>query len=412
MPIHSHTFENGLVLVAEPMLSLESAAFTLFVPVGAAYDPPERAGLSNLTCEMALRGCGDRDSREFVEVLEDLGVEGGESVSVSHTSYRVATLAENLIPALGIYADLLRRARLPDSELDQGRLVAVQELRSVEDEPAHKVLLELRRSHYPEPWGRPHQGDLAGLEAITHGDIRQHYGSGYRPNGTILGVAGRFDWAKLRDAVAELFEDWQPTEVDEPSTGVLQTACRHLPHDSNQTQIGVAFPSVPFHHEDYFKAWGAVGVLSDGSSSRLFTEVREKRGLCYAVNASPRSLKKLGSVFCYAGTTSERAQETLDVMLDELVRLGEGIEAFELDRLKARMKSSLIMAQESSIGRSSAIARDWYYLDRARTLDEIGELVDELTPESINGYLAEHRPADFSVVTLGLKPLEIPVGLS
>jgi predicted Zn-dependent peptidase len=193
---------------------------------------------------------------------------------------------------------------------------------------------------------------------------------------------------------------------------VLQTASRHLPHDSNQTQIGVAFPSVPYQHEDYFKAWGAVGVLSDGSSSRLFTEVREKRGLCYAVNASPRSLKQLGSVFCYAGTTSERAQETLDVMLNELVRLGDGIEAFELDRLKARMKSSLIMAQESSIGRSSAIARDWYYLDRARTLDEIGELVDELTPESINGYLAEHRPADFTVVTLGLKPLEIPVGLS
>ncbi|MDH3718306.1 MAG: insulinase family protein, partial [Planctomycetota bacterium] len=191
MPIHSHTFDNGLTLVAEPMMWLESVAFTFLVPVGAAYDVPDRSGLSNLTCELALRGCGGRDSRQFIEALEELGIEGGESVGVSHTSLRGATLARNLAPALAVYADLLRDATLPEDELEQGRHVAVQELRSVEDEPAHKVMMELRRSHYPDPWGRPHQGDMPGLEAITIDDIRKQYASGYRPNGTILGVAGR-----------------------------------------------------------------------------------------------------------------------------------------------------------------------------------------------------------------------------
>jgi predicted Zn-dependent peptidase len=117
-------------------------------------------------------------------------------------------------------------------------------------------------------------------------------------------------------------------------------------------------------------------------------------------------------VFCYAGTTAERAQETLDVTIRELQRLGDGIEPNELDRLKARIKSSLIMQQESSSARSGAIAREWYHLGRARTLDEIGGLIDALTSHSINGYLRSNPPRDLLVVTLGPEPLEVPVGVS
>jgi predicted Zn-dependent peptidase len=407
MTIHLHQFANGLVLVGQPMSSLESVAFSFLVPVGAVYDPPDRAGLSNLTCEMALRGCGDRDSRQFIEALEDLGVESGESVSISHSSYRGATLAANLFPALEIYADLLRKPVLPEDELEQARQVAIQEVRSIDDEPAHKVMLELRRSHYPDPWGRPQQGDMAGLEAIDIDNVRQHFAASYRPNGTILGVAGRFDWDKLVDFVKGLLGDWPRADLDEPPTGELNIVNRHINHDTNQTQIAIAYRSVPYNDADYFQAWGSVGVLSDGFSSRLFTEVREKRGLCYSISASPRSLKHCGSVFCYAGTSADRAQETLDVTLHELVRLADGIEPIELARLKARMKSSLIMAQESSAARSGAIARDWYYLERTRTLEEVGEIVDALSPESINAYLAAHPPRDFTVVTLGPKPLEM-----
>jgi predicted Zn-dependent peptidase len=412
MPIHRHIYENGLVLVAEPILALESFSFSILVPAGAAYDPEDRAGLSNLTCEMALRGCGDRDSRQFIEDLEALGIESGESVSVSHTTYRGATLASNLYDGLTIYADLLRRPLLPTDQFEQGRQVALQELRSLEDEVSQLVMIELRRRHYPDPWGRPFQGDLEGLNSATSEDVRNHFSAGYRPNGTIIGVSGRFDWQQLQSAVGELLGDWPRGEWSEPPIGALQTQHGHIAHDSNQTQIAIAYPSVAYNHPDYFEAWGAVGVLSDGSSSRLFTEVREKRGLCYTVAASPRSLKDCGSVFCHAGTTADRAQETLDVMMSELLRLADGIEPLELERLKARMKSSLIMSQESSMARAGAIARDWYYLEDVRTLDEISQLVDALTPESINAYLVDHPPSGFSVVTLGPSPLEVPVGVS
>ena len=155
-----------------------------------------------------------------------------------------------------------------------------------------------------------------------------------------------------------------------------------------------------------------MGVLSDGTSSRLFNEVREKRGLCYAVHAHCHSFRDRGSVICYSGTTTDRAQETLDVVIEELTRLVHGIEAQELDRLKARIKSALIMQQESSAARSGSIAADWYYLERVQTLEEIGRIIDELSCDSINAYLAEHPPSNFTIVTVGEKQLEMPLGIS
>jgi predicted Zn-dependent peptidase len=403
---------GGLVVVAEPMTWLESAAFALMVPAGCACDPSDRSGLASFTCEMALRGAGDRDSRRFICDLDNLGVHWNDSVNDAHTVYRGATLSANLPAALAIFADVLRRPRLPADQLEATRQVMFQELRAVEDEPAQKVMIELRRRHYPRPWGRPSQGEREALEAMTLRDVREHFDKRYRPNGAVLAVAGRFDWPQLQDTAELLFGDWEPGDDAQIREEPWARAHGHLPHDSNQTQIGISYQSVPYRHPDYFQAWGAVGVLSGGMSARLFTEVRERRGLCYAVYATYHYLRDRAGVFCYAGTSADRAQETLDVTLAELVRLGRGVEAHELDRLKARIKSALIMQQESSSTRSAAIARDWYHLGRVRSLDEIGRLVDELTCESINAYLAEHPPGDFTVVTLGPRELEVPIGVS
>jgi predicted Zn-dependent peptidase len=410
--IYSHTYESGLVLVAEQIKSLESAAFTFLLPAGCAYEPEPLAGLASLTAELTLRGSGNRSSRRFIEDLENLGVEHGQAVSTTHASYSGATLAGNLLPALGIHADLLRRPHLDAAQLEAARMVVLQELRGIEDEPGQKVMLELRRHQYPDPWGRSSQGEEAALTAIDLAQIRGYFAEHFHPNGAILGVGGNFDWPRLKDHVGKLFDDWTPRNVPEPATGRTLEKFRHIEHESNQTQIGIGFDSLPYRHPDYFQSWGAVGVLSGGTSARLFIEVREKRGLCYSVYATMHTLRDRGCVLCYAGTSAERAQETLDVTLSELVRLADGVEAGELDRLKARMKSSLIMQQESSIARSGAIARDWYHLGRVRTMDELNRLLDDLSCQSINAYLAAHPPGDFTIVTLGSQPLEVPRGVS
>jgi len=406
--IKSCTFPNGLVLVAEPLAGRQSAAFTFLVPAGCALEPAGHEGLSGFACEMVQRGCGPRDHRQFVLDLDHLGVERTESVGHAHLMFGGATVAENLAPALAIYADLLRRPHLPEEHLESVRSLLLQELQSVEDEPSQKLMIELRRAHYGDPWGRPTQGRREALETIGIDDIRRFFHQRFRPNGAILGVAGRFDWQQLQQTVGELLGDWQQQQELPPAEGDGRAAYRHLTYKSQQTQIGLAWPSVPYRHPDYFRAWGAVGVLSGGMSARLFTEVRERRGLCYSVYAYYHTLRHRGAVLCYAGTTAARAQETLDVLAAEVRRLAQGIEAHELARLKARMKSALVMQQESSFARSSAIARDWYHLGRARTLEEIDRLVEELSCENINAYLREHPPGDFTVVTLGPEELEMP----
>jgi len=409
--ILTHRFENGLSLVVEPMEWLESAAFCVLVPNGCQRDPTDRLGLSNFSCEMLQRGAGSRDSRQFVEALEKLGVERGSSVSNSHTSIAGAMPAKNIDDALGIFADLLRHPHLPADQLEEGRMVCFQEVRSIEDDLQQKTMMELRRRYYPDPFGRSCQGTVESIESISIDDIRQFFESTYGPTETILSVAGNVDWPRLRDRVGELFGDWQPREIPELTQTPAEGSYSHIAHESQQTQIALAFPSVPYSHDDYFQARGAVGVLSDGMSSRLFTEVREKRGLCYSVFATMHSLQDRGSVVCYAGTSTDRSQETLDVLIGELLRLPEGIEEDELTRLKAQVKSGLIMQQESSRSRAAAIALDWYHLNRVRTLDEISAIINGLSVDSITAYLADYPPRDMCIVTLGEKQLEVPGGV-
>jgi predicted Zn-dependent peptidase len=411
-PIYTHEFDNGLVLLAEPMDWLESAAFSLLVPAGCCRDPDDRLGLANLTCELVQRGAGSRDSRQFVSDLELLGADTSASVLIAHTCFGGAMPAESLFPTLGIYADVVRRPHLPGDQLDDARLSCIQEIRSIEDDLGQKAFQELRRLVYGEPQGRWAAGTLAGVEAAAEGDVRACFEATYRPRGAILSVAGKFDWTALRDRAAELFADWEARPLPELGDVAAAERFQHVPQTSSQTHIAIGYPSVPYSHPDYYEARAAIGVLSDGMSSRLFTEVRENRGLCYAVQASCHSLRDRGSVLCYAGTTTERAQETLDVVLAELLRLGDGIAQDELDRLKAKLKSSVIMSQESSTARSNAIAADWYHLGRVQTVDEVRAIIDGLDCDRINLYLASHPPRDFRIVTVGQQPLEIPVGIS
>jgi predicted Zn-dependent peptidase len=143
-------------------------------------------------------------------------------------------------------------------------------------------------------------------------------------------------------------------------------------------------------------------------SSRFFTEVRENRGLSYAVWATNASTQNYGAVLCYAGTGADRAQQTLDVMAAELLKLPEGIYADELARVKIRIKSGLVMQQESSPARAASNAGDWYYLGRVQTLDEVEQIIDALTVDQINAYLAAHPPRKFTIVTLGQEKLTTP----
>ena len=379
-PILIEQFPNGLTLLAEPMATVRSAAFNFLVPAGCMHDPPDRLGLSALLAEMISRGAGSRSSRELMIAFNSLGLDRAESSGTLHLRLAGSTLARNLIPALELYADVILRPHLPEAELEPAQELALQELAGLEDEPRQKVLLEVKRRHFPAPLGRSHHGVAEHIEATTIADVRSFWERLVQPRGAILSVAGSIEWQPPRDAVSRLFSAARDAVPGVFARGVRtrgppQPGARplprreHLTKTTQQTQIGIAYPSVPITHPDYYTAVGAVSVLSGGMSARLFTEVREKRGLCYAVWASHQMLREHACVFCYAGTTNERAQETLDVTLAELARLGAGVEDDEVARVQAGMKSALIMQEESVGARAGSLAGDWDYPGRVPRLD-------------------------------------------
>jgi predicted Zn-dependent peptidase len=406
--IHTETFGNGLTLIVEPMGDVQSAAVSLLVPAGSIHDPVGQNGSASILCELIPRGAGDRDSKQLSAALDNLGVQHSEGVGTIHLTFTGATLAEHLPQALRIYSDMVLRPWLPEDQFAAARAGVEQSLMALEDEPRQKIMVELRRRCFDAPWGLPSEGTLDDLEAITPGSIREHFERAFRPDETILGIAGNVNFKEVRDLVGALFSGWQRKPAPTFKTAPRGAQRDHLSHDSTQTHIGLAYDAVPYRDPDYYTAWAAVSVLSGGMSSRLFTEVRERRGLCYSVHASLSSLREEARVLCYAGTTAERAQETLDVTVRELVRLKDGIAEDELARCKARAKSALVMQQESTIARSSSIARDWYHLGRVMTLAEVRDQIDGLSVETVLDYVRKHPAQDFTILTIGPQSLEDP----
>lgn len=406
--LFSATLDNGIVLLGEDLPGLESVAIAFHTPAGAIHDGPGRCGLATLSGEMMLRGAGDRRSRDIVEALEGAGIQWAQSVSTSHTSFAGAMVARQLPVALPIYADILRRPTLDADELDNARQMVLQNLAGTEDDPAHRVMSALRQLHYPHPWGMPSEGISADVERITIDEVRGFVRDRVRPAGTIIAVAGRIDWDDFVRRVEGLFGDWDTGGVEPVAVGKRGERVRHVHHDSQQTHIALAWSAPPYRDDASYEASAALSVLGGGSSSRLFSEVRERRGLCYSVSAGYHTLRDAAAAVCYSGTSAGRAQETLDVMLAEIARLPGTIEEAELDRVKARAKSGLVMQQESSAARAGWIAKQWYHLGTVRGLADELARHDRLTVASVESWLSDHRPAGLTVVSLGREPLEVP----
>lgn len=406
--IFVHRLDNGLWLVAERMASVQSLALTMLLPAGVAQEPPDQLGVSTLLAEMICRGAGALDAKAHREALDRLGVRRSTETGTHHLRLQAVMVGEQLPKALPLLMDMVRRPILPTEALEPARDLALQALDSLEDEPQEKVFIRLRQRHHPEPFGRSPLGQREHLERIRHEDVVRFWQRTFVPDGAVLGVAGKFDWSELRERVEACLGDWKGA-VEEP--GEQAPAPRgywHEEADSTQVHIGLAYQTVAEADPRSLVARAAVAVLSGGMSSRLFTEVREKRGLCYAVGAHYWGNRQRGAVLCYAGTTAGRAQETLNVLVAELRRLSEGAQAEEFERAKVGMKASLVMAGESTSARAAWIAGDQYIFGRPRTLEELTQQIDAIQLEDLNTFLRDHPAGEMTIVTVGPEALQPP----
>lgn len=385
-----------------------TAAFSLCLRGGVQLEPEHLGGLGGLVCEMVQRGAGNYSSRDLVAVQDNLGIDRNSGVNAAMVAFSAAMPADSLQPAIELYSDIVRRPHLPQDQLDDARLMSMQELRAIEDEPTHRVMRRLRELHYGEKLGRSIYGTVEGLESITQDDVREFYLSNYHAGGGIIAVAGNVDLPSVMNWVTDAFADWKTSAVDSLAAPTGRSTYEHIDSPSSQTHIGFAFDSIPYGHPDYFKMRAGVGILSDGMSSRLFDRVREQRGLCYTVTASCHSMKNAGGVFGYAGTTPERAQETLDVTIREIEQLVVDLQPSELERWQVRIQSGLIMEQESSASRASSLASDQYQIGRVMTTKELESLIESLTLDQIREYWLANPAQAYRIVTLGPDPLSTP----
>lgn len=406
--IDKHVLENGMVLLGEPMAGVESVAFDFMFPTGASMLPEGVCGAANIASDWIFRGAGSRDSRALGDALDGLGLLRSESVGSAHLSIGASLESSNLAEALALYADVILKSHLSDEQFAPARQLALEGLLALADEPRQMVMLELRKRFYPSPLGRSSVGEIEELERLTAEQTRQIIKTGFSIPQTVFAVAGKYDFGAVCEQLGQAFSGCDGSEVSGPELAGRADRYLHIPNEGAQVHIGTMTAAAKFLDEDYYNARVATSVLSGGMSARLFTEVREKRGLCYAIGARYHSLKEAAGIMCYAGTTPDNAQETLDVIMAEFKRLADGISVDELERAKVGLKSSLVMQSESSGSRAGALGSDYYMLGRVRSLDEIKERIEATSVESILEFLKRNPFKDFTVVTVG--PREVRFG--
>lgn len=401
-----HILKNGMVILGEPMEAVESVAFRFMLPAGAAKLPQDCCGASNVISDWIFRGAGDKNSRELSDALDGLGLHRAEAVSSSHITIGAALESENLAEAVELYAEVILRAKLEDKQFELARQLAIHGILAMDDDPRQKVMLKLKEHFYPNPLGRSTLGEIKEIESLTSQKTRDIIKQNFNLSEAILAVAGKYDFDIICKQVERLFEGNLQDKTEEIPIDSKTSKYTHIDSDGAQVHIGLMTATVRPEDEDYYNARVAISILSGGMSARLFTEVREKRGLCYAIGAKYHGLKEAAGICCYAGTTPDKAQETLEVVMKEFRRLKEGISNDEIERAKTGLKSSLILQSESSSSRASGIGSDYYMLARVRSLEEIKEKIEAVNIDSVLNFLQRNNFEEFTVITIGPKKIQ------
>lgn len=406
--LDKHVLKNGMVLLGEPMEAVESAAFGFVVPAGVARLPEGCGGAGNVVLDWIFRGAGEKDSRQLGDALDGLGLHRASSVNSAHTMIGGALEAGSLSEALKLYTDVITKPRLEQEQFEPARQLAIDGVLALDDDPRQKVMLILREQFYQAPLGRSPVGNVEDLKALTPETTRRIIQDGFNLSATIFAVAGKYDFHSIIRQFEDSFEAKRQEPLAPVGPGSKGDRYTHVSNEGAQVHIGLMTETAKVTDDEYYNARVAVSVLSGGMSARLFTEVREKRGLCYAIGARYHTLKEAAGIICYAGTTPEKAQETLDVITAEFDRLAEGISGEEIQRAQVGLKSALILQSESSSSRAGGIASDYYLLGRVRSLDEVKDRIEQTSVDSVVGFLQKNRFKDFTVVTIG--PNGVTVG--
>jgi predicted Zn-dependent peptidase len=395
------TLPNGLRVLIEPMPWLPTLSLTLQIPVGSVNDPDGAVGSAAVLSEWMQRGAGDLDAREYAAALDDLGVRRGGGVGRETLTLSAAFLERDAERVLALLADMVRRPRLADDDFAGVRLLALHDLASIDDAPAQRLGEALVARYFASAHGRSSYGVRADLLALTPEGVRDDARRRIGPAGAVLAIAGGGDALRTLDLATSAFGPWSGGAAPAVVPVVREPHRHHVAAEGAQVQIGMCAAAVGPREEGWYEQQIAMSVLDGNMGARLFHEVREKRGLAYAVGAGTRLVQDHAYTIVRAGTTPERADETLEVLLEQMHLLQEGVDAQEYARAMRQLRSNMVMQSESSGGRAGRLASDVLHFGRPRTLQEVLDAILAVDLDRVNAYLAGRPAPTFTVVTLG-----------
>jgi predicted Zn-dependent peptidase len=357
-PVRLETLDNGLRVVTQHMPGLRSAAVGVWVDVGARHEEAALNGVSHFLEHMAFKGTTSRSAREIVEAIEDKGGQLNAYTSREHTAYHARILAEDVPLALELIADILRHSVLDPAEIEREREVILQEIGQVEDTPDDIVFDLWQAGAFPDqPIGRPVLGSAETVRAVSRDRLTGHLERHYVPGAMVLAATGAVEHARIVELALRLFGDLavQPPVPAEPAR--YQAADIRLRRRLEQAHVVLGLEGLGYHDPDLWALQVLSTVLGGGMSSRLFQEIREKRGLAYSVFTFTNSFTDCGTFGVYAGTSGASAAELLRVVAAETVAMTEVTDEVEIERAKSQLRAGLVMGLESCAALCEELAR-------------------------------------------------------
>jgi predicted Zn-dependent peptidase len=403
-----HRLPNGIEMVGQYMPSLSSITFGFQLDAAVINEPEEKQGLAHLFEYMLFQGTKQKDARALNEAFESLGARKGASTGWETSQVWSQIVNTKFDATLQLINELLLTSTFPKDELEQMRSIVLQEIRRRDDEPMSRIFELVRANFYRgTALGRPILGTSESVNGLQRQDLENFWKVRYQPDNVLFAIAGKFDWDHVVEEVQTLFGDWNGQAAPSPEQRPEPTENIALEYrEGKQEHLALMFPFPYYTDPDYYAAQVVSEALGGNMASRLFVEVREKRGLVYGISAGLSSNKHIGAMRVYAGTTPEQGRECLKVIVDELRKLEqEGITADELERAKVQLKSENVMRGEGSGARMGALTRSWWYERKLRTIQEVKEAIDAVTEEQVLRVLRRFSPLNpLTVAAIG--PLE------
>ncbi|MCF3593709.1 insulinase family protein [Rhodobacteraceae bacterium LMO-12] len=387
MSVEITTLANGFRIVTEHMPGLQSASVGIWITAGARHERPEQNGIAHFLEHMAFKGTKRRTAVEIAEAIEDVGGYINAYTSREATAYYARVLGADVGLAIDVIGDILRNSALDPGEIEIERHVILSEIGQALDTPDDVIFDWLQECAYPDqPFGRTILGPPERVKAFGQDDLRRFVSEHYCAKQMILAAAGDVDHGEIVKQAEAMFGDLQPGTT--AKTDPARFAGGETRHEKQleQAHFALAFEAPGVSDPSIYTAQIYANALGGGMSSRLFQEIRERRGLCYTIFAQSGAYCDTGLMTIYAGTSGEQIADLAQITIDEMHRSSDDMSEAELARARAQMKAGLLMGLESPSNRAERLARMIQLWNRVPGVDEIVERIDAVKLSDLRDF--------------------------